>query len=108
MPGLQLSRSQNWAKTIISIFQLVLSSITIYRTRGDQLDHYGYAAYGLSVFPYTFMSFINLVCVALIGQYPSIYLLRSRVMKEAEERQGVFHGVIGRLRHTSSDTGEGK
>jgi len=105
MPELQLSRSQSWAKAIISIAQLVLSSVTIYRARGDQLDRYGYAAYGLSVFPYTFMSFINLVCVALVGEYPSIYLLRSRVMKEAEGRQGVFHGVIGTLQHTSNDTG---
>ncbi|KDQ51972.1 hypothetical protein JAAARDRAFT_184571 [Jaapia argillacea MUCL 33604] len=93
-----LSRSQSWLKMAVSIAQLCYSSATVYQTRGSQLDQYGYAAFGLSVFPYAFMSLANLICVGLVGEYPSLYLLRTRIMDEAEERGGLFNGAVGSWR----------
>lgn len=90
-----VSRSQSWAKMIASVAQLVFSSITIYRTRGNQIDRYGYAAFGLSVFPYTIMSLINSVCIGLVGDYSCKYILRTSILDEAERCGGEFDGTIG-------------
>jgi hypothetical protein len=89
-----LSIAQSWLKMGLSIAQLVYSCITIYRSRGDQTHHYGYAAYGLSVFPFTLMSFANLVCAACVGEYPCVYALTSPEMEEAKQRGGIFSGAI--------------
>ncbi|KDQ51952.1 hypothetical protein JAAARDRAFT_210755 [Jaapia argillacea MUCL 33604] len=90
-----LCHSQSWVKMAISVAQLVYSCVTIYRTRGDQLDRYGYAAFGLSVFPYTFMSLANFVCVGLAGEYSSVYVLRTAIAKEVEGRGGTISGAVG-------------
>lgn len=95
MKDVRLSRSQSGMKMAISIAQLIYSSITIYRTRGDQINHYGYAAFGLSVFPFTIMSLFNFICVGLVGEYASIYAIRTTIMQEAEEQGGRFNGAIG-------------
>ncbi|KDQ51954.1 hypothetical protein JAAARDRAFT_40575 [Jaapia argillacea MUCL 33604] len=93
-----LARSQSWLKMAISIAQLGYSSATVYQTRGGQLDQYGYAAFGFSVFPFAFMSLANLICIGLVGEYPSMYVLRTRIMEEAEERGGSFNGAVGSCR----------
>lgn len=81
----------------IAVAQLIYSSITIYRTRGNQIDRYGYTAFGLSVFPYTVMSLVNLVCVATLGEYSRVYIIRTKIMEEAKDRGGIFHEAIGDL-----------
>ncbi|KDQ51480.1 hypothetical protein JAAARDRAFT_199128 [Jaapia argillacea MUCL 33604] len=93
--NVHLCQSQSWLKMVISIAQLVYSSITLYETRGDQLLRYGYATFGLSVFPYTFMSLANFIVVGLIGEYPRLYMLRTAIMNECERRGGSFVGAIG-------------
>ena len=45
-----MGRSTEAASAIVAIAQMIFSSITIYRTRGDQIEKYGYAAYGLTVY----------------------------------------------------------
>ncbi|KDQ51985.1 hypothetical protein JAAARDRAFT_492659 [Jaapia argillacea MUCL 33604] len=92
----------------ISIAQLCYSSATIYQTRGSQLEQYCYAAFGLSVFPYTFMSLANFICVGLVGEYPTLYLLRTRIMDEAEKRGGLFNGVVGSCREEHEGDGVGE
>ncbi|KDQ51988.1 hypothetical protein JAAARDRAFT_40601 [Jaapia argillacea MUCL 33604] len=101
-----LSRSQSWLKMAISIAQLGYSSATVYQTRGSQLDRYGYAAFGLSVFPYAFMSLANLICIGLVGEYPSLYVLRTGIMDEAEERGGSFNGAVGIYREKRGSGGQ--
>ncbi|KDQ51970.1 hypothetical protein JAAARDRAFT_198625 [Jaapia argillacea MUCL 33604] len=101
-----LARSQSWLKMAISIAQLCYSSATVYQTRGGQLETYGYAAFGLSVFPYAFMSLANLICVGLVGEYPSVYLVHTRIMDEAEKRGGSFNGVVGSCREEHQGDGE--
>ena len=81
-----IARSQSWVKMIASIIQLSASCITLYRTRGSQLDQYGYAAFGLTVFPYALMSVVNFVCLAIVGDYACVYTLRTGILCEAESR----------------------
>jgi len=95
---IRIGRSQSYLKMASSIVQLIISSITIYRTRGPQLDRYGYAAFGLSVFPYTFMSFINLICIGIVGEYSCVYVLRTTVLEEAERRGAIVSGEVGNLK----------
>ncbi|KDQ55137.1 hypothetical protein JAAARDRAFT_342022 [Jaapia argillacea MUCL 33604] len=95
--SITLTRSQSYVKMAVSIAQLVYSTITIYRTRGNQLDRYGYAAFGLSVFPYAFMSLANFICIGVVGEYTHLNLLRTDIMREAERRGGSFDGAIGRI-----------
>ncbi|KDQ57090.1 hypothetical protein JAAARDRAFT_283642 [Jaapia argillacea MUCL 33604] len=93
-----LSRSQSYVKMALSVAQLVYSIITIYRTRGNQLERFGYAAFGLSVFPYAFMSLANFICIGVVGEYTHLYMLRTAVMREAKLRGGVFLGAIGSIK----------
>lgn len=94
----QISCSQNMLQIITSIVQLALSSITIYHTRGPQLRRYGYASFGLSVIPFTFMSFINFICVGSTGGYPSLFMLKTSTLQEAKGRSGAaIFGEVGIL-----------
>lgn len=95
---INLSRSNSWLQTAVSIAQLVFSSVTLYRARGSQIDRYGYAAFGLSVFPYTLMSLINLAGTMILGEYPFMYVLNTTVLKESARREGaMFDGYVGHL-----------
>lgn len=82
----EICSSHSILRGLISIFQLVYASFTLYRTRGDQLSRYGYAAFGLTVTPYLVMSFVNLLGSLLTPSYPCVYLMRTSVMEEAERR----------------------
>jgi hypothetical protein len=77
--------------------QVVYASVTLYRTRGDQLDRYGYAAFGLTVIPYIVMSMVNLLGNLLTPEYPNLYLVRSKEMTEAESQGGYFEATIGEV-----------
>ena len=101
---IKLGRSAEGASAVIAIAQVIFSSITIYRTRGDQIEKYGYAAYGLSVYPYALMSLANLVKLAVCGRYPFVYVLRTATLVKAEGDGGVFNGAVGNL---EVDRGQG-
>ena len=92
-----MGRSTEVASAAIAIAQVIFSSITIYRTSGDQIEKYGYAAYGLSVYPYALMSLANLIKLAICGRYPFLYVLRTATLVEAEKNGGVFEGAVGNL-----------
>lgn len=93
----KISSSYNFAQVVVSIVQLVASSITLYRTRGDQLIQYGYAAFGLTVLPYVTMSIVNFVGNLATPNYQAMYLVHSPELEEAKERGGSFDGTIGKL-----------
>lgn len=92
-----LDSSQNSAKMLASIVQLVYASITVYSSSGSQLDRYGYAAFGLTVIPYACMSLMNLVGGIMAPDYSYVYIVRSEVLEEARARGGEFCGTVGRL-----------
>ena len=58
---LVVGRTRNIVKGLVSVAQLIFSSMTLCQARGSQIQRYGYAAFGLSVFPYALISFFNLV-----------------------------------------------
>lgn len=68
--------------------------ITLYRARGDQIQEFGYAAFGLTVAPYAFMSVMNIIASSLSPEYPAIFLVRTPMMAEAESKGGFFVGEI--------------
>lgn len=97
---IRVGRSLSVLKALASVAQVIFSSVTIYQARGTQLEKYGYAAFGLSVFPYTLMSLVNLVASAITGEYPTIYILRTAVLEEAKQRGGKISGDMGTLSAT--------
>ena len=93
-----LSSSFNLIKGIAAVLQLLYTSFTLYHTNGGQLNKYGFAAPGLTVIPYAFMSGLNLIANLLTPYYPTMYLVRSEVMEEAERRAGSqFPYVVGEI-----------
>ena len=93
-----LCRSTEVTSAVVAIAQVIFSSIAIYRARGEQIEKYGYAAYGLSVYPYALMSVANLIKLAVCGRYPYAYVLRTPTLVEAERNgHGVFKGAVGNL-----------
>ncbi|KAK2756855.1 nacht domain protein [Colletotrichum kahawae] len=83
-PTTSLSCSYNLVRVLASIIQLAFAVSTLYRTRGDQIERYGYAAFGLTVIPYAWMSLINLVGNAICPQYDKIYVVSSRALRDLE------------------------
>jgi hypothetical protein len=99
-----ISASYNFAQITISLLQLAASSITLYKARGDQLNRYGYAAFGLTVLPYIIMSVVNLVGNLICPNYDSVYLISSPELEEARGRGGEFDGTIGKLVESNGAT----
>ena len=77
--------------------QLIFSCVTLFNSRGDQFDKFGYASFGLYVFPFALMSFVNLICVGVVGDYSCLYVVRTSVLLEAEKRGGHFDGAVGEV-----------
>lgn len=102
-----ISSSYGISKGLIAIFQTIYASITIYRTRGDQLQRYGYAAFGLTVAPYLVMSIVNLVSNIFRPDYDTIYLLDSEILEEASHREGArFEGMVGSIAVDDPEPGD--
>ncbi|KAK4168172.1 hypothetical protein QBC43DRAFT_296845 [Cladorrhinum sp. PSN259] len=101
----QLSCSYNLVKIAVSVGQLLFACATLYRIQGDQIARFGYAAFGLTVAQYAWMSFINLVGNALRPEYPTMFLVDSasldslRVLLEARGQVSKFpiSGTVGRI-----------
>jgi hypothetical protein len=93
-----ISSSYNPGKVLVATLQTLYASFTLYRARGGQLDQYGYAAFGLTVAPYAVMGLVNLVGNLVSPEYPSMYLVRSDILTEAENRPDAhFDGMVGDL-----------
>ncbi|KAI9768637.1 MAG: hypothetical protein M1839_003997 [Geoglossum umbratile] len=84
-------------KILVAIIQVLYATVTLYRSRGNQIDQYGYAAFGLTVAPYAIMSIINLAGQLVTPDYPAMYLVWSEVMGEAIERGAKISAVAGTL-----------
>jgi hypothetical protein len=100
----EISSNYSVTKAGVAIAQTVNAALTLYKSRGDQITHYGYAAFGLTVIPYIIMSVLNLLAQAVTPDFPTFYLVHSAEMEEAQRRGGVFDGVVGSL--ISADIGD--
>jgi hypothetical protein len=75
------------AKSLISLFQLVFSAVTLWRARGNHLDTNGYAAFSLTFAPYAVMAAMaaaNLLANLISPQYQTMFIVRNEVLEEAE------------------------
>jgi hypothetical protein len=105
----RLSSNYSVVKVAVTVAQLLFACSTLYRTRGDQIEVFGYAAFGLTVVQYAWMSFINLIGHLVTPQYPTSFLVNSRSLDDLkevinnQERTAEFpiHGAIGRLQPVS-------
>ena len=97
-PTIALSSNFNIPKTLIAIFQFIYASVSLYKTKGDQIEKYGFAAFGLTVVPYLFMSLVNLIGNVLTPDYPKVSLVHSEIMDEAMQCAGArFEGMVGTI-----------
>ena len=94
----KLSPSFNLVKGLVALVQLLYASFTLFRTTKGEVDQYGFAAPGLTVLPYAVMSALNLIASLVAPHYPTLYLVRSEVMEEAERRTGLpFNYVVSKV-----------
>ena len=80
---IKLCSNYNVVKVLIALAQVVYAITTLYRTKGDQITRFGYAAFGLTVIPYLFMSIMNLIGNLMRPDYPTMYLIESQDMVDA-------------------------
>ncbi|KAJ5320214.1 hypothetical protein N7508_000497 [Penicillium antarcticum] len=93
-----LSSTYSFGPPLIALIQILYASVTIYQSRGHQVDTYGYAAFGFTVVPYLIMSVVNLLGNMATHSYPSVYLVHTELMDEASSRGGTFAGAVGTLK----------
>ncbi|PMD63727.1 uncharacterized protein K444DRAFT_715763 [Hyaloscypha bicolor E] len=94
-----LSYNYNWVKVLVSLGQAIYTIFTLYQARGDQIERFGYAAFGLTVAPYAVVSVLNLLGSGLCPEFAALYMVESSIMKEAVKRgEGCFFmGTVGEL-----------
>lgn len=93
-----IASSYGTAKSFTGILQILISVFTLYSSSGTQIGHYGYAAFGFSVIPYTVMSFLNAIANSIEADYDTLFMVESEVMVEAFERTGEeFVGAVAAL-----------
>ena len=99
-----LASNHNAVTIFIAVGQLLFAIATLYRSRGNQIVRYGYAAFGLTVTPYAVMSFVNLLGNLFCHQHPALYLVESKDSREARSMpETVIDGCIGELIEDSGD-----
>lgn len=71
-----LAYNYNIIKIVAAIVQIGYASFQIYQSTGPQIERYGYAAYQLTILPYTIMSLINLLAALCEPEFPAVFLVR--------------------------------
>jgi hypothetical protein len=85
---------------LAAVVQAILAIQTLYQTRGDQIERYGFASFGLTVAPYAIMSLVNLMGALSRPEYDAVYLIGSPMMVEERRRKGLdgyYDGVVGEV-----------
>lgn len=74
------------------------ASVTLYKAKGDQIERYGFAAFGLTVIPYLIVTLVNLIKGVITPEYLKAYLVHSAIMDEAKQCCGAkFEGIVGTI-----------
>lgn len=72
-----ISHSYNIVKIQAALVQLAFGIVTIYRARGDQITMLGYAAFGLTVTSYAWMSLLNLLASLVRPSFASLFVVEN-------------------------------
>ena len=90
-----LTPSWNVTQVLIGLVQAIWGVVTIYNARGNQIQQYGFAAFGLTVVPYTFMSVLNGLGNLANPTYSTMYLIRTPMLTRIEQdMETSFEGVL--------------
>lgn len=106
-PERVIGSSSSFVKVGASLVQLLFGISTLYRTRGHQVMQFGYAAYGLTVLPYAWMSFINLIANVVQPNYPALYVVESKLLSRVRSENPqtcTVEGTVGRITVDSGKT----
>ena len=90
----RLAYTYNIPKVLVGLFQVIWGAVTLYRSRGNQIEMYGYAAFGLSVAPFVFMSAVNIAMALVTPEYPTLYLVHCPDMDHHMED---FDGIVAAI-----------
>jgi hypothetical protein len=106
-PKVQLSCSNGLLKSATAVVQVVFACLTLYRTKGDQVEMYGYAAFGLTVIPYATMSILNLTANLLTPEYPTLFMVQSDGMDKMQRGHSKpqYDGTVGTIVPENAATG---
>ena len=80
-----------------SLKALLLFITVLHRARGNQIETYGHAVFGLTVTPNAFMSFLDIMGNLLTPTSSSVYLVANDGMEDSRHDGGSFDGVVGRI-----------
>jgi hypothetical protein len=106
----ELSCSNSMAKCATAVVQVGFACYTVYRTRSNQVEDYGYAAFGLTVIPYAIMSLLNLTANLLTPEYPTLFMVHSDYMDVANQltNQTRYDGTVGTIVPRNAPLGNGE
>ncbi|KAF2734733.1 hypothetical protein EJ04DRAFT_576703 [Polyplosphaeria fusca] len=93
----EIASGYNIVKALVAMAQTGYAFLTLYRARGDQIEQFGFAAFGLTVAPYAVMSTVNLLGNCCRPDYTCLYMVETSIMDEARARGGLFKGTVGRV-----------
>ncbi|KAI4180259.1 MAG: hypothetical protein L6R41_007346 [Letrouitia leprolyta] len=94
-PDITLASTHDVPRILFSLLQTVSGGYALFKARGSQIEHYGFAAFGLTVVPYMMVSIVNLIGSLLTSEYEAIYMVHSPVMDEMLSRGGLCDGIVG-------------
>lgn len=103
--GTKISCTYSLVKAFVALGQTVFAITTLYQTKGNQLERFGFAAFGLTVAPSAFMSVVNLLGNLVCPEYPAMYLVESKALRKLRADSASneidsgfwFDGVVGKL-----------
>ena len=95
---LTLPKNKNVGPLLVALVQSSYAAYTLYRARGNQIDMYGFSAFGLTVAPYALMSVINIIASLCTPAYPCMFLIETRDLDEARRDGGHFAGAVARVK----------
>lgn len=102
----ELAYSYNLPNIAVSIFQLLYACWTLYSSKGNQLDRWGYTSFGLTVVPYAFMSLVNLFGNAFCPSYDCMYMVNSpclRALREQNVGSNFVDGEVGTVNQKTEE-----
>lgn len=79
---------------LYTLGQSVYACYTLYKAIGNQIDIYGFTAFGLTVVPYALMSVLNIIATLVTPSYPCMFLVETPDLEEARAGGGLFAGSV--------------